>query len=652
MALIITQGIGNTMQTKIATRLRLLFQIQIFCLIPLLGHGLTTAQDNGIPRFPAPQTNGDTSKSTSEFNINDLRPGTTNSQQRSQPAFEPIQFPNRAMSNSNNANSILQKQPPQFPAMEPIRGNSPKTSPQEFKLPSLGQQPNRMNLAQPARDIPTVSPESFRSSDISLPGEIRTVSANLQDDGRNSAKGTQPLGPRSQTQTVQQGDFKLPQQPGRNPSPANNGAANSSLPTFNQQPRTQFPNNQQPRTQFPSNSQASNPAAQTNSPLTLESAPVRQQPVRQPTLNVNSGMGNPNPTINNQRFANGASNPNRNLQSGQTPATNRSTSLAKNLMNQFSVNATTRAIPGEPVAMKQMLQLTSPQNRTAMVNQYWATYQAWCEMVCCAQHLDALGQVVLPNNPAEKSLMDTAKSIARNELLSAEIQLTKAQSRLQRFIPNSQNDLVLPIPSDQPLISGYTTHIDYYASRRVIPNDVRNIATTLPKMLMLINQQAQTAESSKSSMDQIRSFVQGGRAPITEALQATQMWSDANKHLVRSVVDYNRSIANYSLNVMGPNKSIDQLAIALVGKPRTQSIPSLSPTVRQANLPAELQPRRTTTPNVNFGSGTNGQTNPPVRQSFGNPNANFNGNVGPRANVNPSNNSTFQSVPNTTFRNN
>ncbi len=635
------------MQTKNATHRNLLLHLLISSSIAFAGSGLTHAQDSAFPLSPARHNPsaprqaepGTMPQRLPGLDVNDLRQSVNSTQQQTRPAFDPIQFPSQQRPNQANPNSILQKQSPNFPAMEPISG-TPKFNPQEYKLPPIHQN-GSANPAQPARDIPTVSPNSFRMLDRNTPSDIRTVSANLQDDGRESARGTQPLGARNQTQTVQQqGGFQLkPQQPTVNPnlSPPTNGNAGQGQRQFNAQP--------------PLNTQR-----QFNNQPPLNAQPTRQQP--NPTFKLNSGATYPdNPPAGNQRFANNNSNAN-NLTT-QPPTTGIDTSLAKNLMSQFSVNSVSQPLPGQPIAMQEILQLTPPQNRTAMVNQYWATYQAWCEMICSARHVDALKQIIRPNNPAEKSLLNTAQSIATNELLAAEIQLTKAQSKLQRFIPNSQHDLVLPLPSDQPLITSYTTHYDYYASRRAIPNDIRNIASSLPTMLKLVTQQALTAHNSKSSMEQIRTFVQGGQAPISEVLQAVQMWSDANKHVVRSVVDYNRSIANYSLNIMGSGKSVEQLTLALVGKPNQQSAPTLNPNVRQATLPQEFQQNRMATPtpsnpSPSFNARPRTQTNPSTQLNFGGNSGSPAGNTPPFNSGASSSNSNFQSVPNSGsgFRNN
>ena len=74
----------------------------------------------------------------------------------------------------------------------------PKFDPQAFELQPIDRNADE-NIAQPSQ----TSPDSFRLSDINQ-GNIRPVSANLQDDGRNSAIGTQPIGNTAQTQTVQQ----------------------------------------------------------------------------------------------------------------------------------------------------------------------------------------------------------------------------------------------------------------------------------------------------------------------------------------------------------------------------------------------------------------------------------------------------------------
>jgi hypothetical protein len=529
-------------------------------------------QDRGNFQFSsngraAPQNTDN--RTLTPLELNDLR--APNNVPRS---FAPQPLPNRDGATNQSSNSILNRNSSAVQSSLGDQRPLPKFNPDAFNEP-----PQSNNIAQPLN--PRVSTEQFRQPDINS-GNVRPVSAIMQDDGRNSAMGTQPIGntpPRTQTMQ-QRGEFNRNQPP----------VVNQNLSGNNAQAPTRSPFEQ------------------------VSSAPVRQQPVQQlqPQNRQNGpnsmgnqnqrmgnrGMGNPGMGNNNQRMATNPSINQRmtaapNQTMTQPPATKVETSVAKRLMGQYAIDSAPQPLPGQPMSIQQMLESTSFQNRPAMVDQYWKTYQAWCNMMCSAQQVNALSQVTPPNNPAEKNLLNTANSIARNELLDSEIKLAKAQARLQKFLPNSQNELMLPLPSDQPVISSYKTHYDYYSSRRAIPNEIRHIATALPKMLTLISNRAQTAQDSQSSMQQIRQFVQGGQAPVSEVLQAVHMWSESNKHVVASVVDYNRSIAAYSLNVMGSSKSPDQMAVALVGKPKTQSTPATQgPNVRQATLPGELQQGR------------------------------------------------------------
>lgn len=630
------------MQTKNAIRTRRLFHLLILFSISTVATDLSLGQEQSKFQIsPARRNlgNQDNAESTplnlanlqdniSDLGNNDLRNPAIATQP--QPAFEPI--PNSTQdSTSRNANSIL-KSSPEFPAMPPINANGtqrPKFNPADFDLPPITQN-NRDNNAQPARDISTMSPESFRDPNFNQ-GNIRTVSANLQEDGRNTARGTQPIG--DSTQTRQQDSFTPPQQNlSQNFGGQSSGNFQAGSGGIKQSPNAFSPQ--------PDSSRSTMLPTSPSNGMNLNSNNVNSLQPASPRVGNNRSIGNA-PIVGNN-------DPQRVFPQTPPASPQPNSATIKTLMSQYSPDRALQPLPGEPVAMQQMLEMTPPQNRPAMVNQYWATYQAWCEFVCSKEYSDALGQITPPNNPAEKHLLTTARAMADNELLAAEIQLTKAQSRLQKFMPHSQHDLVLPLPSDHPVVTSYNTHIDYYASRSSLPNNVMNIAQSLPKMLQLISQQAQTAQASQNSMEQIRQFTQGGRAPISEALYAVRMWSDANKQVVHSVVDYNRSIAVYSMSVMGAGKSVDQLASALVSKPY-QSNSVLNPDVRQATLPPEFQQGRqsTTIPPTNFNSQPSRQLTPNNSGNFNSGNPTFNGGrITPPANNNQFNGgSTFPSTP-------
>lgn len=489
------------------------------------------------------------------LSFNDLRGPTSLSENTA--GLQPMKTPERN-ENAPGTNSILQRAP-QIPNIghESTERKIPVFNPREFDVPPVHENAQATPI-QSSRANQSVSPESFRMSDS---GFVRQASANMQDEGgsrfssqpgafSNSATPSVQSNLSGQSGSLSPGALQLSP---RNPNASSRAGVQSGNNSLGS--RTQFNQNQ--------------------------NTPPAGQVQRQ-----NLGL---NQAADRQRIASGAaispSNPN-----SAAPVARPNTAIAKGLMAQYRLDNSQQALPGDPVSLRQLLEQTSPQNRPGMVGQYWLTYHAWCDVICCSHYASALNQVTDPRNPVEKNLLNTARSIANDELLAAELHLARAQSRLQQYMPNSQDQLVLPLPSDQPLITSYTTHYDFYASRRSIPNEIRNIATNMPQMLTLISQRASTAQSSQASMNQVRQFAQGGQAPVVQVLQAIRMWSDANKALVKSVVNYNRSIAAYSMNVLGTHKPVEQLAIALVGKPKSSTALDRAD-ARQATLPMEYRPR-------------------------------------------------------------
>ena len=284
----------------------------------------------------------------------------------------------------------------------------------------------------------------------------------------------------------------------------------------------------------------------------------------------------------------------------------RDTSTATALLQTYALDRAPQPLPGTPVSMEQMLRSTPTQERTRMVGYYWAAYHDWCKLHCSANYFNALKKLN-GSNQIDQALLATAKSAAQNEMLAAEIQLSKSQSQLQRFIPNGQSQPVLPLPSDVPYTTNYTTHYDYYSSNRMLSSDIRNIATSLPKMLELVTRKADTVKASKSALDQTQ-----GRGQMSQSLQAAKMWYDANVQFLDSVIDYNHAIAAYSLNVMSPYKPIDQVASALTKSPKSNATNiNTNQRDRQATLPGFQQGRRM--PSPDNGSTVTGAPGQPIQ---------------------------------------
>ena len=425
--------------------------------------------------------------------------------------------------------------------------------------------------------------------------------------------GTSQQQPQRQLQTAQQNSgLGAPGQPIRK-QPVSREVIDTEQPASGNSTVNPF-SNQASQLGSPAN-QLSNPANSANS------GNFGRNPNQNQRFNQ-AGNSAAQPPVANQNNRVGGSNNNgtRRTQANPVRARNASssttvppnTSAATALLKPYSLDLAPQPLPGTPVSMQQMLQSTSNQNRAQMVGYYWATYRDWCKLHCSANYFKALKKLNGANQ-IDNALLATAKSAAQNEMLAAEIQLSKSQSQLQRFIPNGQAQPVLPLPSDVPYTTNYTTHYEYFSANRVLSSDIRNIAVSLPKMLELVTKKADTVRASESALNQTQ-----GRGQMTQSLQAAKMWNEANKAFIDSVIDYNRSIAAYSLNVMSPYKPIDQVASALIGTPKSNSTNQnrQGQGDRQATLPGFQQGRTGPGPGPDNGPAPNGSaTSPPQYRS-------------------------------------
>ena len=518
---------------------------------------------------------------------------------------------------------------------------------------------NTTNLSDtnPADSPPRVLPPAFNQPANRLPQEfdtqIQQVSATepVQEASEPIGSGTRTVGtnPNMTPPPQQTGGFQRPegfrrpngfQNPNGNRGgngnrngngfqrPQNNGAGGFQRPQ-----RPQNNGGQRPAQQFGDQPVAGGQAEFGNSQpdpagqpagLGAPGQPIRKQPISiepvgdsEPTANSSpfNQLANParqdrnqtdrtgnteqNPFNTQNNRGNNVAQPNRRNPvralnaSSTTPAQPVDSSASTALLQAYSLDRAPQPLPGTPVSMQQMLQSTATHDRARMVGYYWAAYRDWCKLHCSANYFNALKRLN-GSGQIDQALLETAKSAAQNEMLSAEIQLARSQSQLQQFIPGGQAQPMLPLPSDQPYTTPYTTHYEYYSSNRVLTSDIRNIATSLPKMLELVTRNADTVRASKVALDQTQ-----GRGQLTQSLQAAKMWHDANHQFIDSVIDYNRSIATYSLNVMSPYKPLEQVASALTNTPKSNpstNQPQGNQRDRQATLPGFQQSRRTPSP--------------------------------------------------------
>lgn len=365
-------------------------------------------------------------------------------------------------------------------------------------------------------------------------------------DSSSSRQGNRPWETQTQTQS------QPPQQP----------QSFQPQQQQQQQPPQAFHATQPQSMQF--QSQPSLPAAQ---PPQYQQQSQQHQPFRaQPT---DSTISDPSvrPTTFNQ------------LPAAPAPQTE----LAIQLIERYLVDNAPDPLPGQPTKLVDLIRQPIASNRRpAMVSQYWETWYDWSTMLSRAEYVNWLNGISASSGPSDSALLNAAKGSAANQLLAAEIQLGKSQSKLLDYMPMQttipgNNRPMLPLPSDQPLIKKYNTNYDLFQSYGRIPARLRGVDAMLPKTLELICQRAETVELAYAAAEAARNGLANRQSDLRTVLEAGRLWRTAEQDLIASVTSYNQAIADYSLSVADPSQSPETLVAMLISKPQTLSANPVQP---------------------------------------------------------------------------
>ncbi len=322
--------------------------------------------------------------------------------------------------------------------------------------------------------------------------------------------------------------------------------------------------------------------------------------------------------------------------------------LAKQLISRYLVDSAPNPLPGQPTRLVEMFaQPIASNQRQKMVSQYWETWYDWASLLSRAEHVSWLDGIVVPSSPSDAALLTAAKSQANDQLLAAEIQLGKSQSKLMDFLPNrmatNNGSLtpILPLPSDQPLIQKYNTNYDLYQSYQRIPLRLRGIDSMLPKTLKLICNRATTVQLAVTAAESARQSLANRQTGLAVVLEAGRIWRTSEQDLIASVTSYNQAIGDYSLSVTDGGQAPETIVAMLIGRPKPAAVfpnPGTSQTAdnfsgsqggnrfnQPTNGPAGLQPlpgRPTgfepSTSNSNLANNRPDFGSPPSRPADGN----------------------------------
>ncbi len=252
----------------------------------------------------------------------------------------------------------------------------------------------------------------------------------------------------------------------------------------------------------------------------------------------------------------------------QQPGPNSPAEKVKSLLAYYNISSAPQPLPGIPASIKDLLRTTPPGSRLSMVQQYWETWFDWAVLQNRRSHASWLNQLPNPRSGPEQLLLQTARSMAVNEILAAEIQLSRSQSKLQQLSQWSEQEL-LPLPQNEPLVNKYITHYEWYAQRQRMPWKLKGINEMLPRTYALIAQRADTIGQSEQARNQIQQAALAGQLGIGDVLESGRVWQASMQGFVSTVVSYNQAISDYALTIAPAQNSLEQVVSMLVAKPES-----------------------------------------------------------------------------------
>ena len=325
-----------------------------------------------------------------------------------------------------------------------------------------------------------------------------------------------------------------------------------------------------------------NPAAQSNNQIErIPTVPARtnDQPATTPKIS--------------NSFSDSSDVAATSFSSPQQPAVTNNSDATKNLIAQFEVSSYKQPLPGVPVPMRDLMASTPVRYRMAMVQQHWETYFDWATLLNRRSHAAWLNQIPNPRTHPEQLLLQTAKSMAQNEVTSAEIQLSKSQSKLQQLTRTKNRENLLPLPLNQPLVTKYNTHYDWYESRNMIPAKLKGVNEMLPRTHELISSRATTVTQALAARDQAKQAFSGGQIAISNLLESGRVWRSARQAFVATVVNYNQAISDYALSITPTQKPLDDVVSMLVAKPKTvNEVAQRNSVLLKNSSPVNTQPQQ------------------------------------------------------------
>jgi len=231
-------------------------------------------------------------------------------------------------------------------------------------------------------------------------------------------------------------------------------------------------------------------------------------------------------------------------------------------------------LTGQPLSLLDALGSTPDRRRQLeAVHAYWRLAQAVAEYHFCLDYVQGLEKL---KDGAEKNVsLRLIRTSATAQLREAEIVAVRTQHELAELI-NLPHDAPRPLAADRPHVGAYRTSFNELFAGRTPPEPARLAERILPLQHQVIDDRTAAVQAAEDALVAVEENYQSGRANAATVASCGRELLRRRQAFIRSVCDYNRNIANYGFNVVGPAASPQTLVAILIGPTQRAAAPPVS----------------------------------------------------------------------------
>jgi hypothetical protein len=253
------------------------------------------------------------------------------------------------------------------------------------------------------------------------------------------------------------------------------------------------------------------------------------------------------------------------------------------------------AIGGQPYSLLSAVSSTvDRRQQIEIVRAYWRLFEAAAEYRYSWDYAQQLETI--RSRSIEDTLLRRARAAAVAQLREAELAAVSAQHQLAALVRLPAGGS-LPLPSDRPCIAVYNTRLQQIFPNRTPPDGARLADKILPLQRRVIEDRAAAVQAADDALQTLADDSRYGRGDAAATAACGRELLRQRLAFIRSVCDYNRTIGDFSLSVVGLSISPQELVESLIGKTQSATPAGGEPTPADpkrrppGNEPAPTAPR-------------------------------------------------------------